>query len=382
MTTVVQPVRVLDLRDTHEIGGPGKTILETFKAVDPSQFELHVGIFATRNESADTPFTQAARACGLPVHVIRGFNQYDPRLVSRTAALIRELRIDIVHAHEVKSDVIAWLSARLADVRTVTTLHGWIGNSARQRLLIALDQWVAARLDCVIVVSEAMRGQLADRIPPDRLQLVHNGIVVDRYSRTGRRGRLQALIRHDAERPVLVSIGRLSAEKGHADLIDAVAALAARGRHVSLVLVGDGPERASLRNRADSHRLQDRVFMTGYLDEPQQVLEEADLAVLPSHTEGLPNVALEALAMEVPVLATRVGGTPEVITDGRTGRLVPARSPQALAAAIEEFIDRPAEWAEMASSGRAMVEQRFDFGARTRRVESLYRQLVMREAVS
>lgn len=374
--TAARRIRILELRDTHEIGGPGKTILETFKAADPARFEHHLGVFVTRGESADTPFTRAARACGMPVHVIEGYNQFDPRLVTRTAALARRLGIDIVHAHEVKSDAIAWLASRLVRTRIVTTLHGWIGNSLRQRAFIALDRRLASGFDAVIVVSEAMRAGLAAAIDPARLHLVHNGIVLDRYVRTGRRGALRELVGRDVAGPVLSSIGRLSAEKGHLDLVEALGILSRRGHQVSLVLVGDGPERPRLEARIRDLGLGDRVHLTGYLDQPQRVLEETDLAVLPSHTEGLPNAALEAMAMGVPVLATRVGGTPEVVTDGVSGRLVDARSPQALADGIDDFLSHRDSWQALAAAGREVVVRHFDFAARTRRIEHLYSTLV------
>jgi glycosyltransferase involved in cell wall biosynthesis len=114
------------------------------------------------------------------------------------------------------------------------------------------------------------------------------------------------------------------------------------------------------------------VFLPGYLSEPQLLLEETDLLVLPSHSEGLPNVALEALAMEVPVLATRVGGTPEIISDGETGRLVEPGSPEALASAIVEFLRDQRSWKEMAVRGRQVVESEFSFDARTRKLEAIY----------
>ncbi|MCC7124645.1 MAG: glycosyltransferase [Acidobacteria bacterium] len=369
-------IRVLDLRDTFEIGGPGKTILETGRAIDTAAFELHVGVFRTRTEPDDSPFITAARAIGMPVHFIDGYNQYDPRLASRTAALIRRLGIDIVHAHEVKSDVLAYLASFLAPCRTMTTLHGWIGNSRKQRLFTAIDRHVAARFDCVVAVSEPIRAQMARLgMPSSRLRLVHNGIVLDRYRRTGQRGLLAELAGRPFAGPVLASIGRLSAEKGHADLVEALALLHARGTRVTLVLVGDGPERAALTRQIAAHHLVDNVIMPGYLDNPQRVLEETDLLVLPSHTEGLPNAALEALAMHVPVLATRVGGTPEVITDGVTGRLVPSSSPDALASGITEFLADRHGWTAMAARGHDMVQQRFDFSARTRAMESIYREL-------
>jgi glycosyltransferase involved in cell wall biosynthesis len=376
----MRPLNILDLRDTDEVGGPGKTILETGRAIDPQSFRVHVGVFQTRREGAETPFTAAARAYDLPVHAVQGHNQYDPRLISRTAALVRHLGIDIVHAHEVKSDVIAGLAALLYRVPLVTTLHGWIGNSRKQRAFIALDRRVVRRFDLVIAVSRPILQQGLDAgVPESRIRLLHNAIVLSRYRREPGGGDLSHILGRAPRAPVLCTIGRLSAEKGHADLLVALAQLAASGHRMEAVLVGDGPERPRLVERVRALGLEGWVHFPGYLEQPQRVLNDADLMVLPSHTEGLPNAALEALAMDVPVLATRVGGTPEVIVDGTTGRLVPPRDPAAMANALEEFLTCRGSWKDMALRGKRHVEQHFDFGARTRQLELMYLELA-REA--
>lgn len=370
------PLNILELRDTYEIGGPGKTILETAKAIDGAKFRTHLGVFRTVAEPADSPFLSAARAIDLPVHAIEGRSRYDPALIWRVADVIRRFDIGVVHAHEVKSDVIGVLAARLCGVKMMTTLHGWIGNSSRQRKLIAIDKRVVRRFDRVIAVSRAIYDEMTQAgMAPTTLRLLHNGIVLDRYRRTGQRGVVDQLAGHPVRGPIISSVGRLSAEKGHLDLVEALALVRARGAFASLVLVGDGPERAALERRVEELGLGGSVVFAGYYDQPARVVEESNLVVLPSHTEGLPNAALEALAMEVPVLATCVGGTPEVIVDGETGRLVPARHPGAMAGALMEFLTDPAPWREMAMRGRTMVETQFDFGLRTRRLEAIYDEL-------
>ena len=370
------PINILHLRDTHEIGGPGKTILETFRAIDASRFRMHLGVFLTRHEEASSPFLSAARGCGMPVHLIRGFNQFDPMLIWRVAELVKRLKIDIVSAHEVKSDVIAFLSSKIHRVPIVTTLHGWIFNSPKQRLFTELDKRIVRRFDRAIVVSEKMRADLAAAgVPSDRLRLLKNAIVVEKYRRSGQRGHLAALLGRPVSGPVVSSIGRLSAEKGHADLIDALGIAARQGRHVLTVLAGDGPERQRLEQQVQALGLQDWVCFPGYVSQPARILEETDLMVLPSHTEGMPNAVLEALVMDVPVLATRVGGTPEVVTDGVTGRLVDAHAPDALARHIVDFLDAPGPWKQMAAAGREMVETHFNFQLRTRRLEQIYEEL-------
>jgi glycosyltransferase involved in cell wall biosynthesis len=372
----VRPINILHLRDTHEIGGPGKTILETFRAIDATRFRPHLAVFLTRHEREETPFVMAAREYGMPVHVIRGFNQFDPRMIWRVVALVKQLNIDIISAHEVKSDVIAYLASLLRPTAIVTTLHGWIGNSPKQRLFIALDRLIVRRFDRVIAVSGRIRDEVhAAAVPADKVRLLHNAIVIERYARTGRRGFLAELLGRPVAGPVIASIGRMSPEKGHLDLIEALGIAAARGCRMSAVLVGDGPERQRLVDRIQALGLQESVHLPGYLKQPERVLEETDLAVLPSHTEGLPNAALEALIMEVPVLATRVGGTPEVITDGETGCLVEPRSPEALADALIDFVNDPLRWKQMARRGKLQVESRFNFHSRTRELEAIYAEL-------
>lgn len=369
-------LNILDLRDTHEVGGPGKTILETYRALDATRYRQHLAVFLRNDERDDSPFICQARALGMPVHVIRGAHQFDPRLIERTAALVKRLGIEIVHAHEVKSDVIALLSSLRHRARTMTTLHGWIGNSRRQQFFIALDKRAVRHFDCVVAVSSRLRQQALDAgVPEHRLRLVHNAIVLDHYKRTGRSGGLAALAGRTVARPVLACVGRISPEKGQIDLIEALRMVRERGGRISAVLAGDGPDRAAVESRVREAGLTDSVHLLGYIDPPQQVLDEADLLVLPSHTEGLPNAALEAMAMHVPVLATSVGGTPDVVTDGATGRLVPPGEPARLADALMDFLADEAPWRVMADRALTMVAERFDFSARTRALEHIYDEL-------
>lgn len=371
-----RPLNVLDLRDTTEIGGPGKTILETVRAIDRERFNLHVAVFLRTDESGETPFVAAARQYGVPVHELRGSHQYDPRLITRTAALADRLSIDIVHAHEVKSDVIAYAASPLMKSAIVTTLHGWIGNSAKQRALIALDKQVVKRFDCLIAVSQQIQRELVDAgAPAERVRLVHNAIVLDNYQRRAATGYTSELIGRPLRGPLLVCIGRLSAEKGHTDLIDALARMVSLGHPFTAVFAGDGPERQPLLDQIRACGLVDAVHLPGYIAEPQRLLNEAQLMILPSLTEGLPNIALESLAMGVPVLATRVGGTPEVISDGDTGCLVNPGRPDELAAALARFLSNPSPWTVMAERGREMVQTRFDFKHRTRKLEEIYSEI-------
>jgi glycosyltransferase involved in cell wall biosynthesis len=372
----LRTLSILDLRDTHEIGGPGKTILESYRAVDHERFRLHLGYFQAPGVAEDSPFLAAARAIGLPVHPIAARGPYDLAQVWRLVDLVRTQKFDIVHPHEVSSDVVTLAMRALVRVPIVSTVHGWIGNTAKDRFMNALDKRVLRRFDRVIAVSEQIQQDLLESgVPARSIRVLHNAIVLDKYRRVDGGGSLASLVTTPLPRPVMVSIGRLSQEKGHADLVEALRLVAAQGRHITTVLAGDGPSRGDLERQIQAAGLQQWVHLLGYVAEPARLLQDADLVVLPSHTEGLPNAALEAFAMEVPLLATRVGGTPEVVTDGETGRLVPARTPAALAAGILDFLNDPAKWRGWAGRARQVVEDRFDFKTRTRTLEALYREL-------
>ncbi len=370
------PINVLDLRDTHEIGGPGKTILETFRAIDREKFRLHLGVFGAPADRGSSPFFNAAKALDVPIHEISASGPYDLGQIWRLRKLVEDQRIDIVHPHETSSDVITYAMSKLSRVPIVTTAHGWIANSPKQRAMVALDKRVMRGFDRVIAVSDRIRQDLVDAgVPPGRIALVHNAIVVENYRRTGA-GTLESIIGRPVSRPVLVSIGRLSPEKGHADLVEALRIVAVRGRQITAVLAGDGPSMSDIVARVRAAGLENSIFLPGYVKSPAQLLEVADLMVLPSHTEGLPNAALEAMIMNVPVLATEVGGTPEVVIDGETGRLVRPHQPEGLANGIIDFLDRREDWRRLADRGRRMVEERFDFNARTRKLEAIYEDLV------
>lgn len=372
----MRPLSILDIRDTHEIGGPGKTILESYRAIDRDRFRPHLGYFCAPNDRADSPFIAAARDIGMPVHPIPARSAYDVSQVWRLAALVQREGFDIVHPHEVSSDVVTLAMRALCRVSIVSTVHGWIGNTARDRFLNDLDRRVLRRYDLVIAVSARIRQQLLDAgVPNDRIALLHNAIVLENYQRHAQPGDESPEFAGAGPGPVLVSLGRLSPEKGHADLIEALRLVAARGVSVSAVLAGDGPSRAALEAQVAAAGLGGQVSFPGYVSTPARLLRKADLVVLPSHTEGLPNAALEAFAMEVPLLATAVGGTPEVVTNGVTGTLVPPHSPEALAGGILDFVENQAAWRQRAKRARQVVEEQFDFTVRTRKLEQLYLSL-------
>jgi len=372
-TAQSRPIRVLHLRDSPWIDGPGRTILETAKRIDRSLVDYHVGAFVTE-PGVRHPLVDALRERGLPVHEIPDQGGAGPALVATLVDLLERLQIDILHTSEFRSNVLGLLCRRKRPVKLVSTAHGWIANDLRGTAYTLLDRVLLRGFDRVILVSHAMRRRLPRWWAPDsKVSVLHNALMTDSYG---------AEVLDAPRRTVeplgeirVLNVGRLSPEKGQRTLIEAIAALLPELPGLHLWFAGVGPLEGSLRDTARTLAIDERVKFLGYIADMPALYRDVDLVVQSSLTEGLPNVMLEVAYLGVPVVATNVGGTSEVIEHGRTGWLVAPGSVQALAAGIREFAARPSEFAAMARSGRSRIESEFSFANRTRQQVDIYRGL-------
>lgn len=369
-------VRVLHLRDTSRICGPGKTIIETACASDHARYHTLVGVFTVAGRP--NAYVDAVRARGIEVHALSARSGLDPALLRQVARVIRERQVQIVHSHDFLSDIITRLVAPWLGVATMSTVHGWIENHVRSRMNIKASQWALRGLDHVVAVSEATRTRvLRAGIREDRLSVIHNAIVAANYQPSNfEAGAFRRSVGLAADSIVVGNVGRLSPEKGQEVFLRAAAQLAAEEPRLRLVLAGDGPDEAALRALATTLGIADRVIFTGHLADVRPLYRDLDVLALTSFTEGFPNVVLEALCMGVPVLATDVGGVREIITDGDTGVLVTAGDTQQIGSGLRRLVTDSA-WAEaLATRGTARVMEQFEFAARTPKEEAIYRMLL------
>ena len=292
--------------------------------------------------------------------------------------IVRERRIQIIHSHEYKSDVLAYLASLVCAVPIMTTVHGWIQNRLKSRVYIGASQAVMRRFDRVVAVSGRTRAAVvASGVDPERVVVIQNGIVTDDYDpRHYPRGEFRNTYGIPSNAPLVGYVGRLSPEKGQVDLLRAAPSVLAQYPETRFALVGDGPDREVLEREAATLRITDRVVFTGHQTNVRPVYRDLDVLALTSHTEGLPNVVLEALCMETAVLATDVGGTGEIITDEATGLLVPPKEPEGIAAGLARLIGNEDFRRTLALNGKRFVHQNFNFARRVAREESLYREIL------
>ncbi len=305
----------------------------------------------------------------------------DARAILRLARELRRLRPTVVHSRNWGA-LDAVLAARLARVPVV--IHGEHGREASD--LLGLDprrnrlRRLAARLvDRFVTVSFDLRRWLIEtvRIPAARVVTIHNGVDTERFGDEGREAG-RAALGLAPDRLVVGAVGRLDPVKDHAGLLAAFALVAEAS--AMLVIVGEGPCRSPLETRVRALGLGERVRLLGERGDVALLLRGLDVFVLPSLGEGISNTLLEAMATGLPVVATRVGGNPELVEDGVNGRLVPPADPGALAGALAEYLADPALRALHGKTSRQLAVERFGLDRMAARYRKLYRGLAGGEA--
>ncbi len=374
-----RPVRVLELRSVWGTGGgPEKTILLSAAQTNRDLVEVTVSYI---RDQRDRVFALDRRAAeiGVDYAEVSERHSFDPAIWSQLRRILRDRRIDIVHAHEYKTDFLAWLLHRRTGVIPLSTVHGWSGYSSRERLVYyPLDKRLLARFPCVIAVSSNIKRELVRcGAAPERVEVVLNAIDTSVFRNIPERH--QAMRREidlsDGDF-VLGAVGRLEREKRFDLLIEAFAQLAATETAARLVLVGDGSLRGDLQSLATRLGVSTACRFLGHRHDIPDLYQAFDVLVQSSETEGTPNAVLEAMATETPLVATDVGGTRELARPGLDGLIVPKHDVAALRDAVASVLTDPAAARQRALSARNRAEGELSFLARTRHLENVYLRLV------
>lgn len=348
---------------TNFFGGPEKQIVETSVRLRQMGWKVVVGSFREGRRSVGV--VDEADTRGLETFLIDTSSSLDPDAVRQLRRHLRSERVDVLITHGYKPNLVGRLATCGTDVTQLPIVRGYTAEDPKVRFYEKLDRWVLRRFDRVLCVSEGTKRRLAGYgIAAGRIEVMHNGVDCDREVRP-----LDIIGEFSltAGARVLVAAGRLSPEKGHRFLVDAMARLKDQDPAPVCVILGAGKEEGALRAQASAAGLDGRLIFGGFRTDVPACLAGADLVVNPSLTEGLPNVILEAMAVGTPVVATEVGGVGELIADGRSGWLVPAGDPAALADAIRSALTDPAEAHRRGEAGRARATAEFSFDHLARR---------------
>ena len=294
------------------------------------------------------------------------------------AGHLRRIKADILTCSGYKPDLIGWLAARRVGIPVVAVAHGWTAATLKVRFYETVDRLILRWMDAVVCVSQAQAERVRNaQVPEQKIAVIRNAIAAEAFAdpNPAYGDLLRAFFKRPPRR-IVGAAGRLSPEKGFDQLVEAAALVLPQDPDIGFVHFGDGPLREAIGRHIAARGLRERFILAGFRADLGQFLPHLDLMVLPSFTEGLPVVLLEAYAAGVPCVATAVGGTPEVIEDGKTGYLVPSGDPPALARRIGDILhDEPTRLA-MGRHGRQRMRDHFTFAAQSVSYQSLFDSLL------
>jgi glycosyltransferase involved in cell wall biosynthesis len=369
---------ILELRSVRGTGGgPEKTILLGTERTDRTRFAVTVCYL---RDLRDPIFgiDERARRMNIDYVEVKERHSFDPGIWKPLAALVRERRIDIVHSHDYKTDLLALLLARRLGVIPLSTAHGWTGQSARERwIYYPAGKRLLARFPRVIAVSSDIRRELvAHGQRESRVTVILNGIDPDAFKRDAlRRSGIRQEIGLGPDDVVIGAVGRLERQKRFDLLLEAYVPLARARPNLRLVIVGGGSLMGELAAQVSSLGLGTSCLLLGHRLDVADLHNAFDLFVQASEYEGTPNAVLEAMAMSTPIVATDVGGTAELAAHEVHGLLVAPHDVAGLTAAMERALADPAGARSRAASARQRIETELSFHARTRHLERVYEEL-------
>lgn len=384
---LTDPIRVAQVITRLNVGGPALLVLVTAERLDPHRF---TSVIVHGTPSASEGDIRALRSTNCPTRYIPTLQREISPLADLRAllSLIREfrrLRPAIVHTHLAKAGLLGRVAARMTGVPVVVhTFHGTVFegyfDSLRSSTFLALERWAARRADRLVALSPSQREEMIRR-GIGRLDTVVEipiGVELDRF-RAPARGLFRAELGLSHDTPLVGIVGRLAPVKAVDAFLDAAARVARSHPTARFVIVGGGELEADLRRRGGELGLRACLRFLGFRADLPSVFADLDILVLSSRNEGTPVTIVEALATGCAVVATAVGGVPDLLAHGECGVLVPPGDTDALASAIGRLIDEPQVRARIAAAGRDRAWNSFEAGRMVTRIATLYDEVLLQK---
>jgi glycosyltransferase involved in cell wall biosynthesis len=369
-------MNLLHLISSSGFFGAERVVCELCRCSVTPGLAMHIAVL-TRDEGLLASFKKAVNRPEVDVIGIPCSGRLDLKAVKALKRIIADRQIDILHSHGYKSDFYALILKRICrrPLALFATNHNWIGLTISEKVYQAIDALALRRFARIVAVSEQVKRDMTVRsIPPSRIEVIGNGIdPEDPDLRCERVAARQCLGLNDDDF-VIGNVARLTTEKDHARLIEAVAVLQPAVPNIRLVIVGDGPERAALEELARQKHLDGAVRFTGNTDNARRCYPAFDIFALPSLNEGLPMVLLEAMAAGVPVIASSVGAVPRVVQHEKNGLLISPGDTYQLVQALRRLAADPDLRAELSRQGADRVRNDFSSQVMARRYGEIYEE--------
>jgi glycosyltransferase involved in cell wall biosynthesis len=362
------PVKVLYLITELNVGGAERALARLLTRIDRRQFDPVVACLY----GSQSPVAGSIRALGLRVVDLGMTHKWRLDALVRLYLLLRDERPTILHSSLFHANLAGRVLGRLAKVPVVISGERTMGMESQGRYL--MNRWTLSLVDCVVCVSDQVAAFCRQRIgvPPEKTAVIPNGIDFPDPATMLDKAAARLRVGLPVDGVMVGTVARLDPVKR----LDVLLGALHRLEGVFAFVVGYGPEEQRLKEMAEKLGLGERVRFAGYQQDVWAWLAACDVFALSSDWEGMPNAVLEAMAAGLPVVATAVGGTPDVVVQGATGLLVPPDDAKALAAALDRLIHDPGLRRTMGAAGRQRVRARFSLQQMVERTQALYRELL------
>ena len=358
-------------------GGPDKTILNTPRFLEGAGYQVVCGYMHPPGDPGFESLRRKAERWGATLLSVPDRGPLDWHVINKYLTICKTERVTIWHGHDYKSNLIGLVLRRFWPMHLVTTVHGWVDRRVKHYYWI--DKFCLRHYDRVICVSDDLfQESLARGVAEERCFLIENAVDVVEFARTQSPENARRRLGEDPGRLVIGAVGRLQAEKGFDVLIRAADRLLARGHDFDVWIVGEGDQHETLQALIDALGRGDRFRLLGYRADPIDVYQAMDIFALSSLREGLPNVVLEAMALEIPLAATRIAGIPRLIEHDMNGLIVEPGSVDSLEVALARLLADPELRARLGRAARASVEERYSFDSRMSKIRRVFDDLLGR----
>lgn len=364
-------------------GGMKEHVIALLKNLNREEFDLALAC------PGNSQLGAAARDLGFPVFPVEISGEITPWFdgveTVKLAAIIRRWGTQVVHAHGAKAGLLARLSCLMLRKRpaTVVTAHNFVYSGSvkgwKQKLFLGAEKCLVPLTDGFIAVSRGLRQEILDSqgIAPEKVRTIYNGLDQELYSPEQCQEEAKTRLGMDPCRPVVGTVVRFAPQKGLSYFIEMVSCLEKQQLGIQYLIVGDGPLRGKIESQAKSLGVWEKITFTGFLTDIPMVLRAMDIFVLPSLSEGLGISVLEALASKRPVVATAVGGIPEIIAHGENGLLVMPGSGSLLAEKVISLLNNPQLAQALANRGFQQISEKFSLLGMIKATEAVYRDVTL-----
>lgn len=366
-----RPIKVLHITFDMGFGGTEQVIRQLISQLDPNQYQNYIACIDGRIGALGETLANQ----GITVHSHPRRPGLDFKLIGWLRQLIKHEGFQIVHCHQYSPYSYGWFAHWGTGAKLVFTEHGRFHPDRHRKKARWLNPLMARTTSHLVAISGATRDALVEYeyLPADRINVIYNGIK-GLEANPVRQQALKAELGVKKSDRVIGTVARLDAVKNQPLMLKATRQLVDAGQPIKLLLVGDGPERQALEAQCLSLGLAEHVIFTGFQTEPGDYLSLMDVFLLPSFTEGTSMTLLEAMSLGIPTVATKVGGTPEIVVQGETGLLVPSDDLTAFRQAIEQLLNDDALFAQMSTAAKHRFETTFTAQAMAQQYEKLYHQ--------